>query len=156
MELRLVKAIENDAQAIFDMQVKAFTPLLNKYEDYETNPANETIERVISRINQTNSSFYKILADNTLVGAIRVFWREDVQFWISPMFILPIHQGKGIAQRVISLIEDMFPQATTWELATILEEEQNCYLYEKMGYRKTGISKKLNDNATLIYYKKVC
>ncbi|QPQ31335.1 GNAT family N-acetyltransferase [Lysinibacillus sp. JNUCC 51] len=156
MELRLEKAIENDAQAIFDIQVKAFMPLLNKYEDYETNPANETIERVISRINQQNGSFYKILADNTLVGAIFVHWREEVQFWISPMFILPTHQGKGIAQKVINLIEGMFPQATTWELATILEEERNCYLYEKMGYSKTGRSKKLNDNVTLIFYKKVC
>jgi len=120
MELRLEKATENDAQAIFDIQVKAFMPLLNKYWDYETNPANENIERVISRINQYNGDFYKILAGNTLVGAICVFWRNDVQFWISPMFILPTHQGKGIAQKVINLIEGMFPQATTWELATIL------------------------------------
>ena len=87
MEIRLEKATENDAQAIFDIQVKAFIPLLNKYEDYETNPANETIERVISRINQSNGGFYKILADNSLVGAICVLWRKDVQFWISPMFI---------------------------------------------------------------------
>ena len=156
MEIRLAKATENDAQAIFDIQVKAFMPLLNKYLDYETNPANENIERVISRINQYNGSFYKILADNTLVGAICVFWREDVQFWISPMFILPTHQGAGIAQKVINLIEGMFPQATTWELATLVEEERNCYLYEKMGYSKTGISKKLNDKATLIFFKKVC
>lgn len=156
MELKLEKATENNAQEIFDIQVKAFMPLLNKYEDFETNPANETIERVISRINQYNGGFYKILADNTLVGAIGVFWKEDVQFWISPMFILPNHQGKGIAQKGIHLIEGMFPQATTWELGTILEEERNCYLYEKMGYSKTGVSKKLNDNATLIYYKKIC
>ena len=156
MEFRLEKATENNAQEIFDIQVKAFMPLLNKYEDYETNPANETIERVILRINQLNGGFYKILADNTFVGAIGVFWKEDVQFWISPMFILPTHQGKGIAQKGIQLIEGMFPQATSWELATILEEERSCYLYEKMGYRKTGVSKKLNDNATLIFYKKVC
>lgn len=156
MELRLEKATENNAQEIFDIQVKAFMPLLNKYEDYGTNPANETIERVISRINQLNGGFYKILTDNTFVGGIGVFWKEDVQFWISPMFILPTHQGKGIAQKGIQLIEGMFPQATSWELATILEEERNCYLYEKMGYRKTGVSKKLNDNATLIFYKKVC
>ena len=139
-----------------EMQVKAFMPLLNKYKDFETNPANEPIEKVISRINQNNSGFYKIVADNTLVGAIRVFWREDDHFWISPMFILPTHQGKGIAQKVVALVESMFPHASTWELATILEEKRNCYLYEKMGYKKTGVSKKLNEHATLIYYKKVC
>jgi GNAT superfamily N-acetyltransferase len=72
------------------------------------------------------------------------------------MFILPTYQGKGIAQKAITLIEEVFPQATTWELATILEEERNCHLYEKMGYIQTGVSRKLNENTTLIFYKKVC
>lgn len=156
MEVWLEKATENDAQIIFDIQVRAFMPLLSKYKDYETNPANETIERVITRINNPKGVFYKILADDKIIGAIYVYWKEEVQFWISPMFILPSYQGKGIAQRAITLIEEMFPQATTWELATILEEERNCYLYEKMGYNKTGVSKKLNENTTLIFYKKVC
>ncbi|MED4531538.1 GNAT family N-acetyltransferase [Metabacillus fastidiosus] len=155
MKVRLEKAVDNDAQSIFDIQVKAFLPLLDKYKDYETNPANETIERVIKRINKTNGGFYKILVDSTLVGAICVFWKENTKFWISPMFILPAYQGKKIAQKAITLIEEMFPQVTIWELATLLEEERNCYLYEKMGYNKTEIRKKLNDNATLVFYKKV-
>lgn len=52
------------------------------------------------------------------------------------MFIHPIYQGKGIAQKVLILIEEMFPEARSFELATILEEERNCFLYEKMGYKK--------------------
>ncbi|MEJ9122126.1 GNAT family N-acetyltransferase, partial [Bacillus thuringiensis] len=63
-------------------------------------------------------------------------------------------QGKGIAQKVLILIEEMFPEATSWELATILEEEKNCFLYEKMEYKRTEVIKKLNDETTLIYYKK--
>ncbi|QBP43202.1 N-acetyltransferase (plasmid) [Paenisporosarcina antarctica] len=129
-------------------------PLLEKYKDYDTNPANETIEDVIKRINKFSGGLYKIVYGNSLVGTICVVWKEDVQFWISPMSIIPAYQGKGIAQKTINLIEDMFPQAISWELATILEEERNCYLYEKLGYIKTGVSKKLNANATLIFYKK--
>lgn len=155
MDIRLDKATNDDAKYIFDIQVKAFMPLLEKYKDYDTNPANETIEDVIKRINNSNGRVYKIVYGNTLVGAICVVWKKDVQFWISPMSIIPTYQGKGIAQKTINLIEDMFPQAISWELATILEEERNCYLYEKMGYIKTGVSKKLNANATLIFYKKV-
>ncbi|PYZ93349.1 GNAT family N-acetyltransferase [Salipaludibacillus keqinensis] len=156
MEVRLEKATVNDAQAILDIQVKAFLPLLNKYKDLETNPANEDIEKVIQRIKHPNGGFYKIVADNKFVGAICVKWKIDCQFWISPMFILPAYQGEGIAQKAIHLIEELFPQATSWELATLLEEERNCHLYEKMGYIKTGVSKKLNDHTTLIFYKKVC
>lgn len=154
MQVTLEKATTNDAKTIFDMQVKAFKPLLEKYKDFETNPANETLERVLTRINNPNGGFYNILADNRLAGAISINCKEQLRYWISPMFILPAYQGKGIAQQAITLIEEMFPQAITWELSTILEEERNCYLYEKMGYNKTGVSKKLNDHATLIFYRK--
>ncbi|MDQ0859080.1 GNAT family N-acetyltransferase [Bacillus sp. V2I10] len=156
MEIVLEKAIDSDADSIFDMQVKSFTPLLEKYKDYDTSPANETINRVITRINNPSGEFYKILVDNILVGAICICWKvETSQFWISPMFILPDFQGKGIAQRAIKMVEKMFPQAASWELATILEEERNCYLYEKMGYSVTGIRKKMNDQTTLVLYLKI-
>lgn len=131
LEIWLERATEHDAQSIYDIQVKAFMPLLSKYKDYETNPANETLERVITRINSPNGVFYKILADAKIVGAIFVFWKEEEQFWISPMFILPSYQGVGIAQRALVLIEEIFPQAITWELATILEEERNGYCMKK-------------------------
>lgn len=154
LDIRLEKAVNLDAKAIFDIQVNAFMPLLEKYKDYQTNPANETIDRVITRINNPKGGFFKILVDNHLVGAICVLWKVDKQFWISPMFILTEYQGKGIAQRAIALVEKLFPQAFSWELATILEEERNCYLYEKMGYIKTGVKKELNEQTTLIFYKK--
>jgi GNAT superfamily N-acetyltransferase len=154
LDVKLEKAANSDAKAIFDIQVNAFMPLLEKYKDYQTNPANETIERVITRINNPQGGFFKILADNHLVGAICVIRKEDEQFWISPMFILPEYQGKGLAQRAITLVEKLFPQAISWELATILEEERNSYLYEKMGYIKTGVKKDLNNQTTLIFYKK--
>ncbi len=156
MKITLERARSFDAEYIFNIQVQAFKPLLEKYKDYKTNPANETIDKVITRINNPNGGFYKILVNHTLAGAICVFWKEKTtQFWISPMFILPNYQGKGVAQKVLVLIEKLFPHATSWELATIFEEERNCYLYEKMGYTKTGLKKKLNDNTTLVYYKKI-
>ncbi|MEX0137231.1 GNAT family N-acetyltransferase [Bacillus nitratireducens] len=155
MEITLEKATENDAEVLFQMQIDSFSPLLNKYKDYETNPANESIEKTILRINNPDSGFYKIIENTNLVGAICVSRKDEVfKFWISPMFILPKYQGNGIAQKVLILIEEMFPEITTWELATILEEERNCFLYEKMGYKRTKVIKKLNDKTTLIYYKK--
>ncbi|HDR8474810.1 TPA: GNAT family N-acetyltransferase [Bacillus cereus] len=155
MDIILEKATETDVEVIFQMQIDSFSPLLHKYKDYETNPANETIEKTICRINQVNGGFYKIIVDINLVGAICISQKETPsKFWISPMFIHPGYQGKGIAQKVITLIEEMFPEATSWELATILEEEKNCFLYEKMEYKRTEVIKKLNDKTTLIYYKK--
>jgi RimJ/RimL family protein N-acetyltransferase len=154
MEITLEKASESDAQSIFDIQVNAFSPLLEVYKDYNTNPANETIERLITRINNPSGGVYKIKSDTILVGAISILWKEETQFWISPMFILPKYQGQGIAQKAITQIEKIFPQAVSWELATIAEEKRNCYLYEKMGFTKTGEIKEINDRMTLIFFKK--
>ncbi|EJS68973.1 N-acetyltransferase [Bacillus cereus] len=155
MEITLEKATEIDAEVIFQMQIESFSPLLNKYKDYETSPASESIEKTISRINNTDGGYYKIIVDLDLVGAICISHKEEKsRFWISPMFILPNYQGRGIAQKILILIEKMFPEAKIWELATILEEQRNCFLYEKMGYKRIEIIKKLNDKTTLIYYKK--
>lgn len=60
MEIRLEKAANTDANSIFDIQVKAFNPLLDQYKDYDTNPANETIERVLARIDNSDGEFYKV------------------------------------------------------------------------------------------------
>ncbi|MEK3884593.1 GNAT family N-acetyltransferase [Paenibacillus sp. PL2-23] len=157
MEITLEKAVESDARLLLDMQVESFLPLLKKYKDYDTNPANETIERLLKRINNPQGGFYKILAGNAPVGAICGSWKvkEEARYWIGPMFIRPEHQGKGIAQQAIHLIIQMFPQAISWELATIAEEERNCYLYEKMGFVQTGVRKPLNDRATLVFYQMI-
>ncbi|MGG0301622.1 GNAT family N-acetyltransferase [Bacillus albus] len=155
MKIILEQAIENDAAAIFQMQIDSFNSLLNKYKDYATNPANESIEKTIIRINNPSNNYYKMIIDSNLVGAICISKKEiPNKFWISPMFIHPNYQGKGIAQRVLILIEEMLPKAQSFELATILEEERNCFLYEKMGYTRTEVIKKLNDKTTLVYYKK--
>ncbi|WP_017187400.1 GNAT family N-acetyltransferase [Alkalibacillus haloalkaliphilus] len=156
MEVRLTKATEQDANIIHETQIKSFKPLLEEYKDYATNPGYETMDRVKARIHNPSGGFYLISADEKVVGAICVHWKENGQYWISPMFILPAYQGKGIAQKSINLIEEMFPQAKSWELATIMEEERNCYLYEKMGYFKTGVTKRINEYANLVFYKKEC
>ena len=41
-----------------------------------------------------------------------------------------------------------------WELDTILQEKGNCYLYEKMGYKATVKTEKINDKMTLVFYEK--
>ncbi|KPB03931.1 GNAT family N-acetyltransferase [Bacillus sp. CHD6a] len=153
MNFILEKATIDDAHSIFEMQVKAFMPMLEKYRDFDTNPANETVDKVLTRINNPNGDFYKIVIDDTIVGAICVV-RKESSHWISPMFILPEFQGKGIAQKAIVSVEEKFMEATSWELATILEETRNCHLYEKMGYVRTNVIKKLNEHTTLIYYRK--
>ena len=140
--------------SIHAMQIKSFRSLLKKYEDFETNPANEPLEKVVSRINQSFTDYYIIKSDDENVGGVRIIKKDNNLYRISPIFILPKHQGKGIAQKVFQMLEQRYNDAKSWELNTILQEQGNCYLYEKMGYKKTGKTKSINSIMTLVFYEK--
>ncbi len=57
-------------------------------------------KKTICRINHVDGGFYKIIVAMNLVGAICISQKETPsKFWISPMFIHPSYQGKGIAQK---------------------------------------------------------
>jgi len=137
------------------MQIKSFMPLLEKYRDYETSPANESLEKIVERINQPFTDYYIIESDNIAVGGVIIVKNGNKHYRVSPIFILPEYQGKGIAQKVFQMIELIYCDAKAWELDTILHEQGNCYLYEKIGYSQTGETKVINDKLTLVFYKKI-
>ena len=155
MKIHLIKVTLKDAKDIWEMQVKAFKKLLDKYQDFETNPANESISNVEMRIKQNFTFFYFICVDSKKVGAIRIidYKEERKNKRISPIFILPEYKNKGIAQSAIKICEEIHGK-NNWELSTILQEKGNCYLYEKLGYHSIGKIQVINDKLTLIFYEK--
>ena len=153
MDVQLRRASEDDALLIWRMQVRSFMPLLVRYGDASTNPAAEQAEKVLARIRQPFSDYYLICAGGVPVGAVRVVRRDAERNRISPIFVVPEHQRRGIARSALLMLEEMYPDVT-WELNTILEEEGNCRLYEKLGYRRTGEYERINDRMTLVYYRK--
>lgn len=155
MNIELVRATERDAVKIWNMQKTAFADLLNKYQDFDTNPANEPLEKVIMRLSQPFTYFYFIVLNGKKVGAIRVVDKksDNEVKRISPLFILPEYRNCGYAQKAILKVEDIHGSCG-WELDTILQEPLNCRLYEKMGYKRTDKIIEINSKLTLVIYKK--
>jgi RimJ/RimL family protein N-acetyltransferase len=153
MSILLKKALLSDADELFDMQVKAFKPILEKYQDYNTNPGAERIEKTISRLNEANSDYYFIRNDGKNIGAIRIIHHPDI-CKLKQIYILPEHQGKGYAQEAITIVESCYTDIKQWELDTIKQESKLCHLYEKMGYKQTGREETIKDGMTLVFYKK--
>ncbi len=156
MTVKLLRVMMEDAQELHSMQIKAFKELLNKYQDFDTNPGNENIENIKKRLEQPFTYYYFICIDSQKAGAIRIVDKKETgkRKRISPLFILPEFQEKGIAQKAIWLCEEIYGKEG-WELETILQESKNCHLYEKMGYKKTDKIKVINEKLTLVYYKKM-
>ncbi len=154
MDIKIFKASEDDVPLLHKMQIQSFKVLLNKYKDYDTNPGNESIEKIIERFNLPSSTYWLIKSDDITVGGVRVTGKEEGKYRINQIFILPSEQGKGIGQETFKLLEEYYKDARSWELDTILEERGNCYLYEKMGYKKTGPLMKIKEGMTIVNYEK--
>lgn len=152
--MELVRCTIADLEAIRKMQQEAFAALLEKYQDHDTSPANESIERITWKLQQPDNYFYRIEVEGKVVGAIRVVDAGDgSKKRISPLFILPQYRGKGYAQSAILEAEHIHG-AHNWELGTILQEAGNCYLYEKMGYHQTSRQTVINEKMTIVGYEK--
>ena len=154
MEMKLIKIGIDDAEKLWKMQVKAFQDLYEKYQDAETSPSTEKIDKIIMRLNQSFTYYYFIEANGRIVGAVRVVdqQEEGTAKRISPVFIMKEYRNKGYAQKAIQLVEEIHG-SSNWELDTILQEKGNCYLYEKMGYHQTGKTETINNKLTLVFYR---
>lgn len=155
MEVKLLRANIGDAEEIHAMQVEAFGELLEKYQDFDTNPASESVEEVEARLKQDFTFYYFVCIGQQKVGAVRIVDKKECgkNKRISPIFILPEFQGRGIAQEAIRLCEEVHGNRN-WELDTILQESKNCHLYEKLGYWQTGKTEAVNEKLTLVFYEK--
>lgn len=154
MGIELIRIDISEAEKLWKMQTKAFCDLYEKYQDTDTSPATEPLDKIIMRLNQDFTYYYYIVSDGVKVGAIRVVdCNNDEPKRISPIFIIKEHRGKGYAQKAMELAENLHG-SENWELETILQEKGNCYLYEKMGYKTTGKTIAINDKLTLVFYKK--
>ena len=92
--MKLVRVNIKDAENLWKMQITAFQDLYAKYQDPETSPATEILEKTVMLLEQ---SFYYIVVDDTIVGAMRVIdHKEEGKYnFLSPIFIMKEFRGKG-------------------------------------------------------------
>lgn len=159
IELKLVT--EDEAECLHRLQVEAFMPLYDKYQDDDTSPAKESLERVTEKIIDTNSDYYFVVFHGEKVGGVRVRCHQGKKVhenvnWISPIFIISKFQNKGIASTVIEQLFGIYPNTIEWRLDTIKQETGNCHLYEKCGFVRVGEEIVVNEKMTLVGYVKNC
>lgn len=149
--IHLKKADITDCEEIHSMQIASFTELLEKYRDYETSPACESLD--IIRYKIQNSEYYFIMNDTEKVGVIRIINRDD-NCRISPIFILPKYQNKGYAQTALIAAEKLYSDIKHWTLDTIKQEKKLFHLYTKVGYVPTGKEEDIKNGMTIIFLEK--
>jgi len=155
MNIELQRVSVDEAPELHRLQVQGFAALLAKYQDFDTNPGAETVERVRERFEYSDwVDQYWIQLGTEKIGYIRIQRKENNVYRLSQMFILPAFQGQGYAQQTIRQAEEKHPQARTWELDTIKQEPKLRHLYEKMGYRLASSEHCIRDGMDLVDYVK--
>ena len=154
--MKIIKFKENDIDTVFEIQRAAYKPLYDKYQDKHTNPYLESKETVLQKYMRKGTIGYIFLKEEVPVGAVRIiFSHESKSGRISALAVHPQYQGQGIAQQALLEIEKKHSDTQRWFLDTIMQEPGNCHLYEKLGYKRTGKTEKMNENMTLVDYEKI-
>ena len=80
MEIKLIRASVKDAERLWKMQVEAFTEMYNTYQDTDTSPATEPMEKMVDRLKQPFTYYYYIQdGERTVINdrMTLVFYKKD-------------------------------------------------------------------------------
>ena len=77
MELVLRLASAEDAPVIWKMQKIAFRELLERYQDYDISPVNQSLDQLRLRCSQKDRYYYFINVDENPVGVLSVTDKQD-------------------------------------------------------------------------------
>ncbi|KOP69667.1 hypothetical protein AMS59_22340 [Lysinibacillus sp. FJAT-14745] len=140
-----------EAPILLAIQKEAFEDDLRKYEDHDTSPVNEPIERLLRKIELF--IHYTVWHNNEIIGGIDVRDLKDNKYRLNRIFISKNYQNKGLGSEIMKLVEEEFPSAVEWVLDTPHLNIRNHHFYEKIGYKKSG-QHQINEKLILIDYTK--
>ncbi len=138
-----------DAASIVEARSKSFYDDFIKYG--ECPGYNIPLETMKKRI--SNGIIYKIVYDGKLIGDISIKKKDNQVYKLGCLAIIPEFQNRGIGKDALRFIYQTYPDAAKWELDTPVQDERNCYFYEKDGYHKVS-DQIISDRLTIRTYEK--
>lgn len=151
MELVIRRTILEEAEEILSVQKKAFKDDLEKYKDFDTNPGNEPIKRLLYKIKK--NIHYTVLINDTIIGAAEIRIYQEVECYINRIFLLPNYQGQGLGTHIMNYFEKNYPNVKKWTLCSPHKNYSSHIFYEKLGYKKVG-EHKVTELLSLVDYLK--
>jgi len=136
MDFTIIRTTEKDATVLLAIQKEAFLDDLKRYNDQATNPANESLARLTTKIQ--NFTHYTIWLHDEIIGGIDIRELKNNHFRLHRIFLAKTHQNKGFGSHLMQWIENQFPSALEWHLDTPHLNTRNHHFYEKLGYVKVG------------------
>jgi ribosomal protein S18 acetylase RimI-like enzyme len=125
-------ACKDDFAEILEIQKKAFHSEAIFYQNFNIQPLVQTLEELIEECN--DKVVLKAVVDGKIVGSVRANLDGD-NCGVNKLVVLPEFQKRGIGEKLLGEIENHFPEAKKFTLATGANSESNIRLYQKVGYQ---------------------
>ncbi|MFJ7666858.1 GNAT family N-acetyltransferase [Lysinibacillus sp. NPDC097195] len=153
MEITIQRTTEDEATVLLAIQKEAFLEDLTRYHDHETNPANETISRLRTKIQ--NYTHFTIWLQDEIIGGIDIRELNNHVYRLNRIYLAKAQQNKGFGSHIMHWVENQFSCALEWHLDTPHLNTRNHHFYEKLGYQKVG-EHRISETLLLFdYVKKV-
>ena len=85
--IELIRAVRSNCPLLHQLQTASFAPLLEKYQDFDTSPGAEPLEKIYARFDQPYTAYFLILQKEQVVGMLRVC-NHGERCRLSPICIL--------------------------------------------------------------------
>lgn len=135
--IQFAKAKPEDAEVLAMASQKAFDYDINYGAPSVGGPPGYKSDKWQTRMMQVGD-YYKIVADDRIIGGIIVFSQRAGQYELGRIFIEPGSQNKGIGSLAMEFLEQTYPPATRFTLGTPRWAFRNHHFYQKMGYVQIG------------------
>ncbi len=143
-------AKNGDAEAILDLQKRAYRSEAALYDLETISPMTQTLDEMEADI--TNQVVLKAVTDGQIVGSVRA-QVKDGTCHIGRLIVDPSYQNRGIGTRLMDEIEAHFAGVERFELFTGHKSARNLYLYGKLGYAPYK-RERVSDALTIVYLEK--
>jgi GNAT superfamily N-acetyltransferase len=97
---------------------------------------------------------YKILAGETIIGALIVWILPESHNILGTIFIDPSYQDIGVGQRTWRFIEEQYPETKSWRLATPTWAKKNHHYYAKCGFQQVDSDPLIPPEEDMTIYRK--
>lgn len=148
--VRLSSATVEDADAIFDLQRRAYQTEAVIYDDFAIPPLLETLDQLRDQFRFKR--FLKASINGRVVGSVRAFEKEGTCY-IERLIVDPEHRRQGMGTALLNHIEAAHPAARRFELFTGHKSINNLRLYERIGYRPIR-RQAVNEKLVLVFLEK--
>lgn len=112
MNIRIARTNMEEVQELLNIQKQAFQSDLEKYRDFATNPAAESLVPFIQRI--LISQHYTIFIDEEIAGSIDIRKISEDHYVLNQLCLNPKWQNRGFGSKIMKMMEEMFPNVTIW------------------------------------------